>query len=113
MTSDGRGDGEGGPERPISDAELASRRAQLDQSLARVKALREQAEKPAVANFGTNYSKAFRLASEFTGCVLVGALLGWGIDSLAGTSPIGLIVLLLLGFAAGVMAMVRTSRMPD
>ena len=39
-----------------------------------------------------------KLSSEFIAGVAVGAGLGWGIDRLAGTSPWGLIVFLLLGF---------------
>jgi ATP synthase protein I len=38
---------------------------------------------------------------------VVGAGLGWGFDRLLGTSPWGLIVLTLLGFAAGVYNMMR------
>jgi ATP synthase protein I len=41
--------------------------------------------------------------------VLVGAGLGWLIDRLLGTSPWGLIVLLLLGFAAGVLTVMRSA----
>jgi ATP synthase protein I len=50
---------------------------------------------------------AVRLASEFVGAVLVGAGIGWLIDRLAGSSPLGLIVFLLLGFAAGILNMAR------
>jgi ATP synthase protein I len=48
-----------------------------------------------------------RLSSEFIAGVVVGAGLGWGFDRLLGTSPWGLIVLTLLGFAAGVYNMMR------
>jgi ATP synthase protein I len=41
--------------------------------------------------------------------VAVGAGLGWLLDSVAGTSPWGLIVLLLLGFAAGVLNVLRSA----
>ena len=50
-----------------------------------------------------------KLASEFVAGVLVGAALGWGLDQVAGTSPWGLIGLLLLGFAAGVVNVVRAA----
>ena len=49
------------------------------------------------------------MSSEFAAAVLVGAILGWGMDALAGTSPFGLIVFLLLGFAAGVLNVIRSS----
>jgi ATP synthase protein I len=38
---------------------------------------------------------------------LVGAGIGWALDRLLGISPWGLIVFLLLGFAAGVANVVR------
>jgi ATP synthase protein I len=53
--------------------------------------------------------QAFRLSSEFIAGVAVGAGLGWFIDYVAGTSPWGLIVFLLLGFAAGVLNALRSA----
>ena len=41
--------------------------------------------------------------------MLVGAGLGWLIDRWLGISPWGLIVFLLLGFAAGVLNVMRTA----
>jgi ATP synthase protein I len=38
---------------------------------------------------------------------LVGAAIGWALDKLLGITPWGLIVFLLLGFAAGVVNVVR------
>lgn len=42
--------------------------------------------------------------------MLVGGLVGWGIDWAFGTSPIFLIVFLLLGFAAALTNMVRVAK---
>ena len=53
--------------------------------------------------------RAFRLASEFVAAILVGLGLGWGADALFGTTPWGLIILMLLGFAAGVLNVVRAA----
>lgn len=50
---------------------------------------------------------ALRVASEFASGVLVGAGLGWLFDRWLGTSPWGLILLLLLGFVAGVLNVLR------
>jgi ATP synthase protein I len=44
----------------------------------------------------------FRMASDFTAAVIVGAILGWGIGELFGWHPWALIVCLLLGFVTGV-----------
>lgn len=56
-----------------------------------------------------DYSKGYRLASEFVAGVLVGGLLGYGIDYLTGTLPLFLIIFLLLGFGAGLLNMSRAA----
>jgi ATP synthase protein I len=57
----------------------------------------------------SDYSKGYRLASEFVAGVLVGGLLGFGLDKLFGTLPLFLIVFLLLGFGAGILNMSRSA----
>jgi ATP synthase protein I len=57
----------------------------------------------------SGYAKGFRLSSELVAGVLVGAGLGWLIDRLLGISPWGLIIFLLLGFAAGVLNVMRSA----
>ena len=52
---------------------------------------------------------ALRLGADFVAGVVVGAAIGWGIDALAGTSPWGLAVFLILGFAAGVLSVMRSA----
>lgn len=52
---------------------------------------------------------ALRLGSEFVAAVIVGGGLGWGVDRLAGTTPWALIVFLMLGFAAGVLNVMRSA----
>ncbi len=85
---------------------------------------RERAGQPADgsdedrATTASGYAKGFRLSSELVAGVVVGAGLGWIIDRLLGISPWGLIVFLLLGFAAGVLNVMRsagvvTGGMPD
>lgn len=54
-----------------------------------------------------------RLSSEFIAGILVGAALGWAVDQLLGISPWGLIVFLILGFAAGVLNLLRAAKMVD
>jgi ATP synthase protein I len=61
------------------------------------------------ATTASGYARGFRLSSELVAGVLVGAGLGWLIDRLLGTSPWGLIVLQLLGFAAGVLNVMRAA----
>jgi len=94
--------------RPPSDTELARRFDRLNRDLQAEKAERAAAERPPRSD-GAGMALAFRLAGEFVAGVLVGAALGWGLDRVAGTSPWGLIVLLLLGFCAGVLNVVRAA----
>ena len=54
-------------------------------------------------------SRGLRLGSEFVAAIIVGAGLGYIIDMFLPTRPWGLVVLLLLGFAAGVLNVVRAT----
>jgi ATP synthase protein I len=54
-------------------------------------------------------AKGFRLSTELVGGVIVGAGIGWLLDRWLGISPWGLIVFLLLGFAAGVLNVMRAA----
>ncbi|MEM6710742.1 MAG: AtpZ/AtpI family protein [Pseudomonadota bacterium] len=90
--------------------------ADLDDVRQRLDALEDklQARRPEEPPSGrrkedkSQYAMAFRVSSDFIAAIFVGGLLGWFLDSFAGTSPFGLIVLLLLGFAAGVLNVMRT-----
>ncbi|MDR6756207.1 ATP synthase protein I [Mycoplana sp. BE70] len=84
------------------DAELAQRRK--DDS-----AVDAAEEKAAESRKG--YAVAMKLSSEFVAAVIVGALLGYLVDRFAGTAPWGMIVLLLLGFGAGVLNVMRSAGM--
>jgi ATP synthase protein I len=54
-------------------------------------------------------ARGFRLSAELVAGVIVGAGLGWLIDRGLGTTPLGMIVFLLLGFAAGVLNVMRAA----
>ena len=51
--------------------------------------------------------RAFRVASELVAALLVGGLLGLGIDRLAKTTPLFLLIGLGFGFAAGILNVSR------
>jgi ATP synthase protein I len=57
----------------------------------------------------SGFARGFRLSGELVGGVLVGAGIGWTLDRVLGISPWGLIVFVLLGFAAGVANVVRAA----
>mgnify|MGYP001212025981 CR=1 FL=1 len=48
-----------------------------------------------------------KISSEFIAAIAVGAMLGYLLDRFAGTGPWGMIVLLLLGFCAGILNVLR------
>lgn len=89
-------------------AELERRARELE---AKLQARRPKAEDDAPRQVGgmAGMGYALRLSSEFIAAVAVGAGLGWVIDTYAGTSPWGLIVFLLLGFAAAVLNVLRSA----
>lgn len=97
-------------DRSDEEAALSARLQRLDERLA----LRKGASRPDEAGSGARsdpsaFARGFRLSSELVAGVLVGAFIGWALDKWLGISPWGLIVFLLLGFAAGVINVMRTA----
>lgn len=98
-----------GKEKAGSDADFERRRRELDARLAALRpAGNVEADGPRSRDMA-GMGKALRLSSEFIAGVVVGAALGWFVDQVAGTRPWGLIVFLLLGFAAGVLNVMRSA----
>ena len=56
---------------------------------------------------------AVRATSELVGAVLVGVAIGWGLDWWLDTSPFLLLIFFLLGFAAGVLNVVRAMKQSE
>ncbi|MEL6219503.1 MAG: AtpZ/AtpI family protein [Pseudomonadota bacterium] len=70
------------------------------------------AHRPKRSNVGDKYkagSVAWRMVTELVVGVMVGGAMGWGLDSLFGTLPVFLIVMGILGFAAGIRTMMRSA----
>ena len=57
----------------------------------------------------SGYAIALRLSSGFISAILVGAGIGYLLDTFAGTRPWGMIVFLMIGFAAGIVNVLRSS----
>lgn len=55
------------------------------------------------------YGLGLRVGTDIVAGTLLGGGLGWLADSLLGTSPWGLIVMLLLGVAAGILLALRSA----
>jgi len=54
-------------------------------------------------------NRGWSIAIEFIGAILVGAFLGWLIDRWLGTAPFAMILFFVLGFGAGLRAVMRKS----
>jgi ATP synthase protein I len=109
--ADGARDKNGSKNRPAEEAALSARLRNLGDKLGST-----QLGKPAGEDSGTRpiadpsaMARGFRLSAELVAGVLVGAMLGWLLDRWLGISPWGLIVFLLLGFAAGVLNVMRAA----
>jgi ATP synthase protein I len=59
---------------------------------------------------GSALGKAFQLSVELVAGVFVGGLIGWFLDNWLGTSPLFLLIFLLLGIAAGFLNVIRATR---
>ena len=101
------------PPKDTTDPELgkiSDRLKDLGSRIAAEQSERNEASKPAAGyKSAQDYSKGYRLAGEFVAGVLVGGLLGYGLDYLVGTLPLFLIVFLLFGFGAGILNMSRAA----
>ncbi|TBW32321.1 ATP F0F1 synthase subunit I [Siculibacillus lacustris] len=95
---------EGGEGAPETKPALAARLERLGASL---EAHRSEVAAAKAKGRPSGFGQAIKIASEFVAGIVVGAALGWGIDRALGTSPWALIVFLLLGFAAGVLNVLR------
>lgn len=62
---------------------------------------------------GAAESRGWAVGIEFVGTVLISTFIGWMIDRYFGTAPWAMIVLLLLGFAAGTRRAAKTSKQFD
>jgi ATP synthase protein I len=108
MADDVRANGDRDP-RPTDEAALSARLQNLGKRLGdhhpgpdRDPGVRSTADPSAIA-------RGFRLSTELVAGVLVGAAIGWLLDRWLGISPWGMIVFLLLGFAAGVLNVMRAA----
>jgi ATP synthase protein I len=107
--------GNGNRDKSPDEAALSARLGSLDQRLSEIRDDRKIRTDQSGNESGNGAARAsamaqgFRLSSELVAGVVVGALLGWGFDRLLSTRPWGLIVFVLLGFAAGVLNVMRSA----
>jgi len=106
--------GSGDREQPSDDeAALSARLERLGERLAQASKPSENGSGPRQTADASAFARGFRLSTELVGGVLAGAAIGWLLDRWLGISPWGLIVFLLLGFAAGVLNVMRAAGVVD
>ncbi len=94
-----------------SDAELAADHRKLQERIAKLKAATAEEPVPEQGQASMQgMAKGLKIASEFIAGIMVGGAIGYGIDRFFGTTPFGLIIFLMLGFAAGVLNVVRSAQ---
>lgn len=105
------GDGNGGERHGSgSDKSIRERLDTLGTKLSEVEK-RRKGQDPASAEARSGaLGMAFRLGADMVAGVAVGGVIGWALDAWLGTAPAFLILLLLLGSAAGILNAVRTAK---
>jgi ATP synthase protein I len=93
------------------EAALSARLQRLNEGLGQRRKSGQSSESSEADRAATasGYARGFRLSSELVAGVAVGAGLGWLIDRWLGISPWGLMIFLLLGFAAGLLNVMRSA----
>jgi ATP synthase protein I len=98
-------------DRSAEEADLSARLQRLGEKLDRqrpsVPSEPESAPQPGARASG--FARGLQLSSELVAGVLVGAVIGFALDHWLGISPWGMIVFLLVGFAAGVLNVMRSA----
>lgn len=105
-TADDRDKNRNRAERPES-GNLDGRLTELGRRLGETRA--DHAGREIPARRGNAMAIAIRAVSELVVSVLVGGVIGWGLDWWLGTSPFMLLIFFLLGFAAGTLNVVRAT----
>ena len=101
-------DNEPGPEPLGEDVRLQS----LDQRLRAAQQTEAGRNKASSVESDAGYRMGNRVLAELLGGMVGGALIGWVIDRLAGTSPWGLLVMLFLGIIVAFRNIIRISQRP-
>ena len=108
MADDGREQEDRG-DRPDEEAALSARLQRLGERLNQASRPSETGSASRQSSDFSGFARGFRLSSELVAGVAVGALIGWLLDRWLGIAPWGMIVFLLLGFAAGVLNVMRAA----
>jgi len=70
----------------------------------------QKARAPDIDEEASGWAIGINYASVFTGAIIVGGAFGYGFDYLVGTIPWGLMVGIMVGFAAGTRSIVQMAQ---
>ena len=82
----------------------------LDSRLKIAKSKLENSEIKTDRKKGAFLGNAFKLGTELVAAVAVGSIIGFILDNWFGTKPILIIIFFFIGFAAGILNVVRTAK---
>jgi ATP synthase protein I len=98
------------PGRTPEEAALSARLKHLGKRLDQIQSSRPaEPTGPRPQTNASGLARGLRLSTELVAGVIVGATIGWFLDRWLGISPLGFIVFLLLGFAAGILNVMRSA----
>lgn len=86
----------------------ARRLAEIEERLRKARERRDDVRPIEAPN--SKLGIAFRLVTELMAAVIVGGAIGWGLDRILSTGPFLLIVMFLVGVAAGIFNVVRSAQ---
>lgn len=98
----GRQDGSGGPGR-TETSDLAARIKKTQEARQALKAQEPSSRQGDMSVL----ARGLRIGAEFVAAVLVGSGIGYLIDQIAGTTPWALLIMFMMGFAAGILNVTR------
>ncbi len=111
MSAAGKGNSPGrGEISPEQREAFQQRSSALGKRLDEVKARRNPPQSGDARARGEAFAKAFRFVAELIAGVGVGGFIGWVLDRQLGTAPWLLVLFVALGFAAGLMNVIRAAQ---
>ncbi|HEX9881973.1 MAG TPA: AtpZ/AtpI family protein [Hyphomicrobium sp.] len=111
MSAEGKGESPGGGEiRPEQREAFRKRSNALGKRLDEVNARRNPPQSGDARARGEAFARAFRFVAELLVGVGVGGFIGWVLDRQLGTAPWLLVLFVTLGFAAGLMNVIRAAQ---
>jgi ATP synthase protein I len=94
---------------PQERAQFEDRISDLEDRLGKVRSRRDNGAHghADTASRGRGMAQGLRMAADLVAAVIVGSVIGWGLDWLLGSRPWLFLLFFLLGFAAGILSVVR------